>query len=89
MANTRESNSLMVSKSPRARASSITRQKKGIFKTDLLSLGRAHNLWELLVLTRCRDNKQRDEPVRENTQLVVHNLASRFRELSLECRLKS
>ena len=57
-ANTRESNSLMVSKRPRARASSITRWKKGIFKTDLMSLGRAHNLSELLVPTRCRGNSE-------------------------------
>ena len=58
VANTRESNSLMVSRRPRARASSIARQKKGIFKTDLMSLGGAHNLLELLVLTRCRGNSK-------------------------------
>ena len=57
-ANTRESNSLMVSKRPRARASSIARQKKGIFKMDLMSLGGAHNLSELLVPTRCRGNSK-------------------------------
>ena len=57
-ANTRESNSLMVSRRPRARASSIARRKKGIFETDLMSLGGAHNLSELLVLTRCRGNSE-------------------------------
>ena len=57
-ANTRESNSLMVGKRPRARASSITRWKKGIFKTDLMSLGGAHNLSELLVPIRCRGNSK-------------------------------
>ena len=35
VANTRESNLLIVSRRPRARASSIMRWKKGIFKTDL------------------------------------------------------
>ena len=58
VANIRKSNLLMVSKRPRARASSIVRQKKGIFKMDLMSLGRAHNLSELLVQTRCRGNSE-------------------------------
>ena len=56
--NTRESNLLMVSKRPRARASSIVKWKKGIFKTDLMSLGGAHNLSELLVPTRYRGNSE-------------------------------
>ena len=30
--------------------------------------------------------QERDEPVRENTHLVLNTLASRLRELSLNCR---
>ena len=46
--------------------------------------------WELCIRIASSDQvqrqQQRDEPVRENTHLVLDTLASRLKELSLDCR---
>ena len=41
---------------------------------------------EIASSNQVQRQQQRDEPVRENTHLVLDTLASRLRELSLDCR---